>query len=100
IKRGAQVSVLHSAADELLITLANARTVAPSGLPRALAEIVVAAAALAGRQAPAALGGIEASDSAKAMAVSLAGAAAAAIGRTQGAGKAAKGIFLGNFAQQ
>jgi NADH-quinone oxidoreductase subunit G len=87
VKHGTQVSILHSAADELLITLAHESTVAPSRLPRALAEIVVAAAAAAGTPVPAALNGIEASDTAKAMAASLAGGTR-------------KGIFLGNFAQQ
>src|SRR5436853_7634239 len=60
VKRGAQVSILHSAADELFITLANEWVVAPSRLPRALAELVVAAAAAAGTKAPAALDGLEA----------------------------------------
>ncbi len=87
VKRRAEVSILHSGGDELLITLANQSVVAPSRLVRALAEIVVAAAAAAGRPAPAALAGIEPPEVAKAIAASLAG------------GKA-KGIFLGNFAQQ
>jgi NADH-quinone oxidoreductase subunit G len=86
-KHGTQVSILHSAADELFITLAHTSAVAPSRLPRALAEIVVAAAAAAGAPVPAALSGVEASDTAKAMAASLAGGAR-------------KGVFLGNFAQQ
>jgi len=87
IKHGTEVSILHSAGDELLITLANESVVAPSRLPRALAEIVVAAAAAAGQPVPAALDGIEASDTAKAIAASLAGGSR-------------KGVFLGNFAQQ
>jgi NADH-quinone oxidoreductase subunit G len=101
VKHGAQVSILHSAADELLITLAHESLVAPSRLPRALAEIVVAAAAAAGTPAPAALAGIEASDVAKAIAASLAGGAGAD-GKSgdKGGGKGGKGIFLGNFAQQ
>jgi NADH-quinone oxidoreductase subunit G len=86
-KHGAQVSVLHSAADELLIALAHESVVAPSRLPRALAEIVVAAATAGGAPVPAALEGIEASDAAKAIATSLAGGTA-------------RGVFLGNFAQQ
>jgi NADH-quinone oxidoreductase subunit G len=86
-KHGAQVSVLHSAADELLITLAHQRVVAPSRLPRALAEIVAAAAATASRPVPAPLAGVEPSDAAKAIAASLAGGTA-------------RGVFLGNFAQQ
>ena len=87
IKRGAQISVLHSVDDELLITLANESVVAPSRLPRALAGIVVAAATSAGTPLPAALAGIEPSDFAKAVAASFA----------DGKGK---GIFLGNLAQQ
>jgi NADH-quinone oxidoreductase subunit G len=97
VKHGAQVSILHSAADELLIALAHTSLVAPSRLPRALAEIVVAAAAAAGTPVPAALAGIEASDVAKAIAASLAGAAGA---DGKSGGKGGKGIFLGNFAQQ
>jgi NADH-quinone oxidoreductase subunit G len=87
VKHGVQVSILHSAADELLITLAHESVVAPSRLTRALAEIVVAAAGAANAPAPAALAGIEAPDIAKAIAGSLAGGTR-------------KGIFLGNFAQQ
>ena len=98
VKHGAQVSTLHSAADELLITLAHESLVAPSRLPRALAEIVVAAAAAAGTPVPAALAGIEASDAAKAIAASLAGGAGTEV-KAGGKG-GGKGIFLGNFAQQ
>ena len=101
VKHGAQVSILHSAADELLITLAHQSLVAPSRLPRALAEIVVAAAAAAGTPVPAALAGIEASDVAKAIAASLAGGAGAdGKSADKGARKGGKGILLGNFAQQ
>jgi NADH-quinone oxidoreductase subunit G len=100
-KHGAQVSILHSAADELLITLAHQSLVAPSRLPRALAEIVVAAAAAAGTPVPPALTGIEASDVAKAIAASLTGGAGAdGKSADKGGGKGGKGIFLGNFAQQ
>jgi NADH-quinone oxidoreductase subunit G len=94
VKHGAQISILHSAADDLLITLAHESVVAPSRLPRALAEIVVAAAAAAGTPVPAALAGVEASDTAKAIAASLAG------GAGKGGKGGGKGIFLGNFAQQ
>ncbi|HWZ69939.1 MAG TPA: molybdopterin-dependent oxidoreductase, partial [Casimicrobiaceae bacterium] len=91
-------SILHSAADELLITLAHESVVAPSRLPRALAEMVVAAAAARGTPAPAALAGIEASDVAKAIAASLMEGISAG-GKSGGEG-GGKGIFLGNFAQQ
>jgi NADH-quinone oxidoreductase subunit G len=97
-KHGAKVSILHSAADELLITLAHESVVAPSRLPRALAEMVVAAAAARGTQAPAALAGIEASDVAKAIAASLMEGIGA--GGESGGKGGGKGIFLGNFAQQ
>ncbi len=86
-KKGAQLSIVHSAHDELLMKVANEVVVAPSALPRALAEIVVAAAAAAGKAAPDALAGLEPSTTAKAIAASL----------TSGE---RKGIFLGNFAQQ
>jgi NADH-quinone oxidoreductase subunit G len=98
VKHGAKLSILHSAADELLITLAHESVVAPSRLPRALAEIVVAAAAAAGTPVPAALDGIEASDVAKAIAASL--AEGVGTGGKSGGEGGGKGIFLGNFAQQ
>jgi NADH-quinone oxidoreductase subunit G len=87
IKKGAQVSVLHSAGESLLITLANQQTVAPAMLPAALAEIVAAAAAAAGTALHPALTGVDPGDIAKSIAASL------------GSG-GRKGIFLGNFAQQ
>ena len=70
-KKGAQLSIVHSAHDELLMKVANEVVVAPSALPRALAEIVVAAAAAAGKAAPDALAGLEPSAAAKAIAASL-----------------------------
>ena len=85
-KRGAQVSLLHASDDELLIRLAHKAIVAPSAMPRMLAELVVAAAAAAGQQVPTALGGITASTDAQAIAASLASGER-------------KGIFLGNFAR-
>jgi NADH-quinone oxidoreductase subunit G len=85
-KKGAQLSLLHASDDELLIRVAHKAIVAPSGMPRMLAEIVVAAAAAAGKTAPAALAAISPSESAKAIAASLASGSR-------------KGIFLGNFAQ-
>jgi NADH-quinone oxidoreductase subunit G len=86
-KKGAQLSVVHSADDELLLALFHKAIVAPSLLPQALAEIVVAAAGVAGKAVPAALSGVEPSSSAQAIANSLASGER-------------KGIFLGNFAQQ
>jgi len=85
-KKGAQVSLLHASDDDLLIRIAHKAIVAPSLMPRLLAEIVVAAAATAGHAAPAQLSGITPSAKAQAIAASLASGER-------------KGIFLGNFAQ-
>ena len=85
-KKGAQVSLLHASDDDLLIRIAHKAIVAPSLMPRLLAEIVVAAAATAGHAAPAQLSGITPSATAQAIAASLASGER-------------KGIFLGNFAQ-
>jgi NADH-quinone oxidoreductase subunit G len=85
-KKGAQLSLVHASDDDLLIRFAHKAIVAPSAMPRVLAEIVVAAAAGAGKPAPAALSGITASADAQAIAASLASGER-------------KGIFLGNFAQ-
>jgi NADH-quinone oxidoreductase subunit G len=71
-KKGAQVSVLHTSDDELLIRLAHKAIVPPSVLPRMLGEIAVAAIQAAGKAAPAGLAGIEASPIAKEIAGSLA----------------------------
>ena len=85
-KKGAQVSLLHASDDDLLIRIAHKAIVAPSLMPRLLAEIVVAAAATAGHAAPTQLSGITPSAKAQAIAASLASGER-------------KGIFLGNFAQ-
>jgi NADH-quinone oxidoreductase subunit G len=86
-KKGAQVSILHSADDDTLIKLAARAIVAPSQLPAALAEIVKAVADLKGVAADAALGKVGAGETAKAIAASL----------VSGSNTA---ILLGNFAQQ
>jgi NADH-quinone oxidoreductase subunit G len=86
-KKGAQLSIVHSAGDDLLMKVAHSAIVAPSALPRVLAEIVVAVASAAGETPPPALAGVEPSATAKAIAASL-----------QSGER--KGIFLGNFAQQ
>jgi len=85
-KKGAQLSLLHASDDDVLIRVAHKAIVAPSAMPRMLAEIVVAAAGAAGEQPPAALSKITASAAAQAIAASLASGER-------------KGIFLGNFAQ-
>ena len=81
-----ELSILHCADDDLLMRVAHTQIVAPSALPRALAEIIVAAASAAGKSAPSALAGLAASAAAKAIAASL-----------QSGER--KGIFLGNFAR-
>jgi NADH-quinone oxidoreductase subunit G len=86
VKKGTQLSIVHSSADDLLMTVANRMLVAPSLLPRALAEVVVAAAGDAGEPAPAELSGVTPSAAAKEIAASLRSGER-------------KGIFLGNFAQ-
>jgi NADH-quinone oxidoreductase subunit G len=83
----AQLSIVHSAHDDLLMKVANEIIVAPAVLPRALAEVVVAAATAAGEALPDMLAGVVPSATAKAIAASL-----------QSGER--KGIFLGNFAQQ
>ncbi len=85
-KKGAQISLVHAADDELLLKLAHKAIVAPSALPRMLAEIAVAAASAAGKPTPAALAGIEPSSIAKDIAASLAGGERRA-------------VFLGTFAE-
>src|SRR5438128_3902240 len=85
-KKRTELSILHCADDDLLMRVAHTQIVAPSALPRALAEIIVAAASAAGKSAPSALAGLAASAAAKAIAASL-----------QSGER--KGIFLGNFAR-
>jgi NADH-quinone oxidoreductase subunit G len=84
-RKGAQVSVVHTADDDLLLKVAQKAIVSPSALPRMLAEIVAAAAAAAGETVPAALAGIQPSPHAKDIAASLASGAR-------------RGVFLGSFA--
>jgi NADH-quinone oxidoreductase subunit G len=72
-RKGAEVTLLHSVADESLIRLAHSFVAAPSLLPNALAEIVVAAARGAGKPVPAALADIEPVAAAEVIAASLVG---------------------------
>src|SRR5438876_1041792 len=85
-KKGARIALVHTADDELLLPLAHKAIVAPSALPRTLAEILVGAATAAGKTVPAALSDIEASPLAKEIAATLAGGER-------------KGVFLGSFAE-
>ncbi len=86
-KRGAQVSILHSADDDLLIKLAARAIAVPSQLPAVLAQIVKAVCQIKGVVADAALAGVTVSAEAQAIAQSLASGINS-------------GILLGNFAQQ
>ncbi len=86
-KKGAQISLLQSVADDSLIKVAHAFVAPPSVLPQALAEIVVAAARGAGREVAAALAGVEPTAAAEVIAASL----------LSGERKA---ILLGNAAEQ
>ena len=85
-KKGARIALVHTADDELLLPLAHKAIVAPSALPRALAEILVAAATASGKAVPAALSDIEASPLAKEIAATLASGER-------------KRVFLGSFAE-
>ena len=94
-KKGAQLSILHSADDDALIKLAARAIVAPSQLPATLAEVVKAVADLKGMAADAALGKVGAGfvdvNAAKKIAASL-------VSGSEGGKYTA--ILLGNFAQQ
>ncbi|MCX8017790.1 MAG: molybdopterin-dependent oxidoreductase, partial [Rhodocyclaceae bacterium] len=86
-KRGAQISLLHSADDDPFIKLFAKACVAPSQLPRQLAEVVKAAAQLKNAPLPSEFDKVGVGETAQRMAESLV------------AGRAS-GILLGNFAQQ
>ena len=86
-KSGAQISVLHSADDDLLIKLAVRAIVAPSQLPAMLAQVVKAVCAIKGVVADTAVAGVTVSTEAQAIAQSLASGSSA-------------GVLLGNFAEQ
>ncbi|WP_310451126.1 NADH-quinone oxidoreductase subunit NuoG [Sulfuritalea sp.] len=90
-KKGAEVSILHSADDDLLIKLAARAIAAPSQLPAVLAQILKAVCALKGVNADAALAGVIVSAEAQAIAQSLASGSD---------GGKCSGVLLGNFAQQ
>ncbi|MFI4903736.1 MAG: NADH-quinone oxidoreductase subunit NuoG [Burkholderiales bacterium] len=86
-RKGTLVSVVNPVDDDWLMPVAQKAIAPPSRMPRLLAGIVVAAAARKGVPAPAALAGIEADDTARAIAESLADGQRAA-------------ILLGNLAEQ
>jgi NADH-quinone oxidoreductase subunit G len=84
--KGAEISLVHVADDELLIRLWHKAIVPPSALPRMLGEVAVASARAASKSVPHALAGIEPSDAANAIAASL-------IGGTR------RAILLGSYAE-
>ncbi len=86
-KKGTEISLLQSVADDSLLRVAHSFVASPSLLPLALAEIVVAAAKGAGREPPAALSAVEATATAQVIAASL----------LSGERKA---VLLGNAAEQ
>jgi NADH-quinone oxidoreductase subunit G len=86
-KKGAQVSVLHSADDDLLIKLTARAVVAPSQLPGLLGQVAKAVCTLKSVAVPPFLAQVDVSPRAQAIAQSLASGSNA-------------GILLGNFAQQ
>lgn len=71
-KRGTQISFIDSAADDPLFPVTARMTVAPSVLPNALAEVLVAMAAIGSDiSVPAAFAGVEATEAARQIAASL-----------------------------
>jgi len=86
-KRGAQVSVIHAADDDLLLAIYAKAIVLPSQLPQLLAEVVKAVAQAKGVHVDAAIAALNVGEQAKSIAESLASGTKAA-------------IFLGNFAEQ
>ena len=87
VKKGAQANILHSAADDLLMPVANKAIVAPDELANVLAQILKALAAEKQVAPDASVQGVEV------------GSAAAAIARSLASGERVA-VLLGNFAQQ
>jgi NADH-quinone oxidoreductase subunit G len=86
-KRGQQLNVIHVAAEDLAMPVANRAVVRPGELPSALAQVVKAAAEEKGAPVPRVLAALTVGGPARAIAKSL------VAGRNVG-------IFLGNAAQQ
>src|SRR5690606_28938029 len=74
-KRGTQVLLVDSAADDPLLPVTARITVAPSGLPAALAEVIVALAQAKEQPVPAAFASVVPGENAKLVAASLASGA-------------------------
>src|SRR5690606_29101936 len=70
-KRGAQISFVGPVADDPLFPVAGRMTVAPSALPNALAEVLVAVAQAAGQSVPEAFADVSPSEAAQQIAASL-----------------------------
>lgn len=89
VKKGAQVSVIHAADEDLLMPLIARSIVAPELLVSELAQVVIAAAALKGAVVDSALNlpSLSVSESAQQIAASLVSGNDSA-------------VFLGNFAEQ
>jgi NADH-quinone oxidoreductase subunit G len=83
----AQINVLHSADDDLLMPVAHKAIVPPRELPQVLAQIVKAVAEAKGKPAPGELAAVKVWDDAKAIAASLSSGKNVA-------------VLLGNFAAQ
>jgi NADH-quinone oxidoreductase subunit G len=79
VKSGAKLSILHASDDNLLMNTAAKMIAAPSDWLAAMSEVVVAVAANKGVAAPAGFEGVNASDSAKAIAASFAAEGAAVL---------------------
>lgn len=91
VRAGAEANVVHSAADDLLMKVANQSIVAPGELVAALAQVLKALAAEKQAMLPAEIQ--------QAVASVTVSEQAAGIARSLAAGKAAA-VLLGNFAQQ
>ncbi len=78
-KRGTQILMVDSAADDPLLPVAARITVAPSELPRALAEVAVALAQAKGQAVPAEFASVTPGENAKLIAASLASGANTAV---------------------
>ncbi len=91
VKHGAQVSIVHSAADDLLMPVANQAIVTPAELVSTLAQVLKALAST--KQ-------VKLSDEIQALLVSLTVSDAAAKIAASLAGGKQVAVLLGNFAQQ
>ncbi len=78
-KRGTQILMVDSAADDPLMPVAGCLTVAPSELPRALAEVAVALAQAKQAAVPAEFASVTPGENAKIIAASLASGANTAV---------------------